>query len=224
MRFVGRERELERLGLRLEEVRRSGRGAFISMRGRRRVGKSRLVDEFVRSSDCPHVFYTAVQHSSARELDRFLAAVGDSDAPAADLIRAGAGADTWEAALRLAVRDASQGRPLIVVLDEFPYLVDKDPSIEAVLQAVWDRTVQAVPVLLILIGSDVATMEGAHAVAPAAVRPPSGDGRGASQSCGHRWDARALGGGRARCLHHHRRVSRSGARMGGRALTPLVSR
>jgi AAA+ ATPase superfamily predicted ATPase len=159
VRFVGRERELERLRSRLEEVRRGGRGAFISMRGRRRVGKSRLVDEFVRGSGCPHVFYTAVQGSSARELDRFLLAVGDSDAPAADLIRAGAGADTWEAALRLTVRDASQGRPLIVVIDEFPYLVDKDPSIEAVLQAVWDRTVQGVPVLLILIGSDVATME-----------------------------------------------------------------
>ncbi len=159
MEFVGRERELERLRLRLDEVRRSGRGAFISMRGRRRVGKSRLVEEFVRGSDCPHVFYTAVQEGLARELDRFLAAVGNSDAPAADLVRAGAGADTWEAALGLAVRGASQDRPLILVLDEFPYLVERDPSIEAVLQALWDRTVQAAPVLLILIGSDVATME-----------------------------------------------------------------
>ena len=158
MDFVGRENELERLQARLGGIRRSGRGDFIAMRGRRRVGKSRLVEEFAQRSGCPYVFYTAVQGSSGDELARFLDAVAESDAPAAGLVRAGARASNWEAALELAVQDAAQERPLILVLDEFPYLVEQDASIEAVLQAVWDRTVQRLPVLLILVGSDIATM------------------------------------------------------------------
>jgi len=156
--FIGRETELERLKGRLDGIRRTGRGDFIAMRGRRRVGKSRLVEEFAQRSGCPYIFYTAVQGSSGDELARFLDAVAESDAPASELVQGGARASTWEAALELAVRDVAKERPLILVVDEFPYLVEEDASIEAVLQAVWDRTVQKLPAMLILIGSDVATM------------------------------------------------------------------
>ena len=48
---------------------------------------------------------------------------------------------------------------MIVVIDEFPYLVAKEPTIEAVLQLLWDRTFQRQAVLVVLIGSDRATME-----------------------------------------------------------------
>lgn len=46
-----------------------------------------------------------------------------------------------------------------MVVNEFLYLTEKDPSIESVLQAVWDRRLQATPVLLVLIGSDRAAMD-----------------------------------------------------------------
>jgi len=158
MRFIGRDHELQRLQTRLESSRRTGQGEFIAMRGRRRVGKSRLVEEFAQRAGVPYVFYTAVQERPERELARFLDAVAESDAPAAGLVRSGSRADTWEAALELATRDATAERPVIVVIDEFPYLVDREPAIEAVLQTVWDRTIQRRPVLLILVGSDIATM------------------------------------------------------------------
>jgi AAA+ ATPase superfamily predicted ATPase len=157
--FVGRHQELERLGRMLEAVRRSGRGGFVSIRGRRRVGKSRLVDELTRRAGCPSVFYTATQADSGREVDRFLEAIARSDLPAASDVRAGVRADGWEAALELAVRGATRERPSIVVIDEFPYLAEKDPSIESVLQLVWDRQIQELPVLLVLIGSDRAVMD-----------------------------------------------------------------
>ena len=44
------------------------------------------------------------------------------------------------------------------MIDELPYLAAKEPSIEAVLQMVWDRSFQGAPVLVILIGSDEAMM------------------------------------------------------------------
>jgi AAA+ ATPase superfamily predicted ATPase len=158
VKFAGRERELALLGQRLAEVKRSGRGALIAMRGRRRVGKSRLVEEFAQASGCPYVFYTAVQEEGETELGRFTRAIERSDAPRAAEVGAGLRPETWEAALALAVEGATPAKPLILVIDELPYLAAKEPSIEAVLQMVWDRTFQGAPVLVILIGSDEAMM------------------------------------------------------------------
>jgi uncharacterized protein len=157
--FVGRERELAILDGRLEDVRRSGRGEFVAIRGRRRVGKSRLVEELARRSGCPCVFYTALGESGERERERFLEAVAESGAPASSLVRDGARAETWEAALKLAVGGLTREHPLILVIDELPYLVAVEPPIEATLQLFWDRVAHRAPVLLIVIGSDRATME-----------------------------------------------------------------
>jgi AAA+ ATPase superfamily predicted ATPase len=48
--------------------------------------------------------------------------------------------------------------PQIIVMDEFPYLVKQDPSLEATLQKVWDGYLREAPVLLVLIGSDTSMM------------------------------------------------------------------
>jgi uncharacterized protein len=157
--FVGREAELSRLQRTLEDVRRTGSGALLSIRGRRRVGKSRLVEELIQRSGCASVFYTAVQGPGPQELERFLETIARSDAPAGADVRDGASASSWEAALALAARGATTAAPVIIVVDELPYLVAKEPTIEAVLQLLWDRTFQRQAVLVILIGSDRATME-----------------------------------------------------------------
>ena len=157
--FVGREPELARLERALDGVRRTGGGSLLSIRGRRRVGKSRLVEEFIQRSGCPAVFYTAVQGPGPRELGRFLETIAGSDAPAGAEVRAGATANSWEAALALAVRGATAAAPVVLVIDEFPYLAAKAPTIEAELQLLWDRTFQREAVLVVLVGSDRATME-----------------------------------------------------------------
>lgn len=157
--FVGRDAELAMLERTLERVKRTGRGALLSIRGRRRVGKSRLVEEFIRRSGCASVFFTPVQGPGPEELDRFLDAIAQSDAPAGEEVRGGTTAQTWEAGLALAVRGATADAPLILVIDGLPYLVAKEPTTEAVLQLAWDRTFQRRPVLVILVGSDRATME-----------------------------------------------------------------
>ncbi len=158
MEFVGRDQELALLRRRLDLVRESGQGSFIAMRGRRRVGKSRLAEEFARASGCPYVYYTAVQQDGESELGRFVEAVASSRASRAADIRAGLRPQSWEAALALAAEGSSREQPLILVIDEFPYLVEKEPSIEAILQKVWDRSWQSSPVLVFLIGSDEAMM------------------------------------------------------------------
>jgi uncharacterized protein len=157
--FAGREDELERLDRALARARRNGRGTLVSMRGRRRVGKSRLVEEFIERSGCPSVFYTAIQGPGPQELERFLAEIAASDAPAGEEVRRGAAANSWAAARALAASGATQDAPVILVIDELPYLVDKEPTIEATLQLVWDRTFSRQPVVVVVVGSDRATME-----------------------------------------------------------------
>lgn len=46
-----------------------------------------------------------------------------------------------------------------MVIDELPWLLESDPALEGELQTAWDRGLSRKPVLLILIGSDLAMME-----------------------------------------------------------------
>lgn len=159
MRFVGRQRDLEQLSRHYREVAETGAGCLISMRGRRRVGKSTLVEEFIRRDGVPHVFFVASRQSTARELELFCAELAASDLPAGERLREGLIPNSWEAVLTLLADTADSDQPAVVVIDEFPWLVEQDPSIEAVVQKVWDRKLQAAPVMLILVGSDLAMME-----------------------------------------------------------------
>jgi len=158
--FVGRGRYLQALNDQLEQVRRTGEGRFVSMRGRRRVGKSRLVEEFLRrqGAPVPHVFFTASRQPSGRELSLFAEEVAGSDLSAAEVVRGGIAFDSWDAALTLIASTADRSSPAVVVMDEFPYLVEADSAIEGTVQKVWDRRLSRVPVLLILVGSDVSMM------------------------------------------------------------------
>lgn len=129
------------------------------------MGKSRLVEEFLRRAsgdsrgevNVPHVFFTASRQSPAQELGMFAEEVARSELPAAAVIRGGVSFESWDAALTLLATAVGEA-PQVIVLDEFPYLVEQDPTIEATLQKVWDRSLAKVPILLILVGSDVSMM------------------------------------------------------------------
>ena len=67
--FVGRERELALLDKRLERVAISGRGTALAIRGRRQVGKSRLVQEFCDRAQVPYFFFTAASDAMTMRND-----------------------------------------------------------------------------------------------------------------------------------------------------------
>lgn len=160
-RFIGRERELASLSHQLERVATAPAdepaGRCLLVRGRRRVGKSRLVEELCRTTDVPSLYFTASQQGD-REVGLFVQDLVDSDLPGRGDV-AGLAPQTWDAALRLLANVLEGHGPAIVVFDEFPYLVDDDPTVEATFQKHWDRTLSRLPVLLVLIGSDLAMME-----------------------------------------------------------------
>ncbi|MEO3873595.1 hypothetical protein ABGB18_32695 [Nonomuraea sp. B12E4] len=71
--FIGRHRELTMLSRLFARVGAGDRpGRAILMRGRRRVGKSRLAEEFVHRSDVPSLFFTAAHEPPDEQLQRFI--------------------------------------------------------------------------------------------------------------------------------------------------------
>ncbi|WP_344290507.1 ATP-binding protein [Streptomyces synnematoformans] len=161
--FIGRRYELDLLEDLLAPVRTGGRsgrpGRAVLLRGRRRVGKSRLVEEFLDRVALPHVFFTAVGGSQGEDLAGFAAEVASSSLPDASRFADFAAPRSWDAALSLLASALPADSPSVVVLDEMPYLAREDPSFEGALQKAFDRTLSKLPVLLVLIGSDIAVME-----------------------------------------------------------------
>ncbi|TYB59841.1 ATP-binding protein [Nonomuraea sp. PA05] len=157
--FIGRTRDLAKLDRYLARVRRSDRpGRAILMRGRRRVGKSRLAEEFIRRSGLPSLFYTADPQPQSDQIAQFAAEVAASNLQGASLFD-GVAPTSWDSALRLLAQAVPQDSPSIVVIDELPYLMKQDPHLEGKLQGLFDREFSRRPMLLILIGSDLSIME-----------------------------------------------------------------
>jgi len=159
--FIGRQQHLGELSGLLQRAasREDDKpGQAILIRGRRRVGKSRLVEEFISRSGVPYLFFTAEGRSLQADLELFAQEVAASNLPgAADF------ADTvpinWSSALRSLDLALPESGPCIVAFDELPYLIANDEGFEGALQAVFDRHLSRRRVLFIGIGSDLAMME-----------------------------------------------------------------
>ncbi|HEX9889710.1 MAG TPA: DUF234 domain-containing protein [Nitriliruptorales bacterium] len=163
MQFVGRQGYLRWLDDEFNRV-AGTQSRFLALRGRRQVGKSRLLTEWLRMRGHPHLYYQALNKPVDQELASFTAAVARSSLGSLPAVAAGGARwPSWEAALD-AVASAGAGGPLgdgpaAVVIDELPYLINNDGSFEATLQAAWDHKLQSAGILLILVGSDLAMMQ-----------------------------------------------------------------
>jgi uncharacterized protein len=159
LHFIGRDRDMGRLQRHLDTVTEDGQGRLLSIRGRRQVGKSRLVTEFADRTGLPQLFFTGARLAQARaELARFVREAASSSLPGAGLFE-GVAPDDWAGALRLLAAALPDDSPALVVLDEFPWLCGSSPDLEGALQVAWDRVFERRPVLFILIGSDISVME-----------------------------------------------------------------
>ncbi|MBM4059693.1 MAG: ATPase [Planctomycetes bacterium] len=158
--FVGRRLYLERLRAHLDAVVADGRGRMLAVRGRRQCGKSRLVSRFVAKAKLPAFYFTGSRQATvAADLQSFVADAAErSTLPGRDAF-AGAVMPGWEAALRMVANALPKSGPAIVVIDELPWLLERDPGLEGTLQKLWDTVFQHLPVLLILVGSDLSMME-----------------------------------------------------------------
>lgn len=69
--FVGRVEQLAKIEDEWAAARDLGEGRMVTIRGRRRVGKTSLVEEFIERTKAPNLFFAASGHTEERELDLF---------------------------------------------------------------------------------------------------------------------------------------------------------
>ena len=147
--FVNRVSELDLL----EKQFASGKAEFFVLYGRRRVGKTELLAHFCEGKRA--VFFVSDLGS---EISLRTAFSGAMNAVLFGPDQLNAVYSTWEDVFQALAR-AAQSERLVVVLDEFPYMVTAHPPLASILQRIWDQTLKNSQVMLILCGSYIGMME-----------------------------------------------------------------
>jgi AAA+ ATPase superfamily predicted ATPase len=156
---VGRKTELALLRKRLDRVAASNSGVALAIRGRRQVGKSRLVQEFCNTANVPYFYFTATKGASAVDaVASFVTELKTSQLPKNQELLPDAGMGSWPDAFRVLASTLST-TPVVVVIDELPWLSEQDEVFDGALQTAWDRLLSTRPLLLLLLGSDIHMME-----------------------------------------------------------------
>lgn len=147
--FVNRVFELNQLQKRYS----SGKAEFYVLYGRRRVGKTELLAHFCEGKRS--IFFVS-DLGSEISLRTSLSNAVNTVLFGSDQINAVYA--SWED-LFLALARAAQNERLIVVLDEFPYMVTAYPPLASILQRIWDQVLKNTQIMLILCGSYIGMME-----------------------------------------------------------------
>lgn len=145
--MIGRQHELQIL----EEIYNRPSFGFLTMYGRRRVGKTTILQEFAKRHKV--IFYSAQEKNDALNLEDFSKTTqgfleGGFIAPFPD----------WEAAMTYISRK-SEAEKIILIIDEFPFIAAVNPSIKSILQHTIDHVWKDRNIMLVLCGSSVSFME-----------------------------------------------------------------
>lgn len=145
--FIGREQELSELN----ELYSQDKFNLFILYGRRRVGKTTLLNEFCKGKDS--IFYSAEQSSKKLNLEKFSEQIFDFyDETGLEAF------SSWSNAL-LYIDSHQKNKKIVIVIDEFPYLVKSDKSLMSELQHLIDHKLKDSSIFLILCGSYMGFME-----------------------------------------------------------------
>ena len=147
--FIGRERELKALK---DVYEKKGFGMTV-IYGRRRVGKSTLIKEFIKGKKV--IFYTATKVGAERNLELFSKQVLDAIDPAMSQ----ATFSSIEGALDFITEKLPDKQKTILAIDELPYWAEKDEALLSVLQKYIDTKWGSKNMMVILCGSALSFME-----------------------------------------------------------------
>jgi AAA+ ATPase superfamily predicted ATPase len=147
---LGREAECAEL----ERVMASETSELVFVLGRRRVGKSFTLSRFAAEHD--GLYYQATRRSEPDQLAALTQAAGAHFVD--DGLRLGGPFPDWERLFAWLLA-RSEARPLLLVLDEFTYLLEAAPALPSILQAAWDRRTPRHRLKLVLCGSYLTAMQ-----------------------------------------------------------------
>lgn len=148
-KFIDRESEMETLQ---NEYERKG-SALVIMYGRRRVGKTTLITEFIKNKKA--LFFLASEESEVQNRNAF-------KEKAADFINnnllKNADVKSWDVIFK-AIADTSFDSKPIIVIDEFQYIGKANPAFPSIFQRIWEELLKNKSIMVILCGSLISMME-----------------------------------------------------------------
>lgn len=148
--FINRQEEMGFLG---EIYRKSQKEAqLIVIYGRRRTGKTELIKHFFQ--DKPHLYFLASRAAAADQLRSFSQQAAEYFG---DDFLGETGFRDWRGFFDYLSAKIGQQR-IIIVVDEFPYLVEQDKAIPSHFQYGWDEKLKNTRATLVLMGSSVSMM------------------------------------------------------------------
>ena len=148
-KFIDREQEMETL---VEEYNREG-SSLIIMYGRRRVGKTTLISEFIKGKNA--LFFLASQESEAQNRNLFKEKAAEFIN--SDLLRNATVSD-WDTIFKAIIETKFETKPIIVI-DEFQYIGKSNSAFPSIMQRIWDGLLKDKSVMLILCGSLITMMK-----------------------------------------------------------------
>jgi len=142
--FLNRKREIAKLTRALQ----SSEPSFLVVYGRRRCGKSTMLQHIARTND---IYFLADQQEVPLQIKSLANEIG-RHIPGFDQVTY----PSWEVLLEAVQNQAQAGAALI--LDEFPYLVQKSPELPSIIQKQIDS--RKTNIHLIICGSSQRMMQG----------------------------------------------------------------
>lgn len=148
MKFIGRKAELEKLNTEYER-----NGGFVVIYGRRRVGKTTLIKEFLKKKTA--FYFLATEELESQSMKRLAGVVARTTKNS--YLQNAAFTDWLD--LFQVIADYKTEEKKVLVIDEFPYLVKTNPAFPSILQNAWDEILKDSNVMLILSGSLIGMMQ-----------------------------------------------------------------
>ncbi len=146
-KFIGREPELKKL-----EKEYGRDSSFLVVYGRRRVGKTTLIKEFIKDKEA--LYFLASTEMEVLNRNRFLQSLA---AFTGKEHLKNSNYDNWYDVFKLFL-DHKPGEKKILVIDEFQYLVNSNEAFTSIFQNVWDEMLKNSNIMVILCGSYISMM------------------------------------------------------------------
>lgn len=146
--FIGRKKELGELN----KLYNSDKFEFAVIYGRRRVGKTALINEFTKDKDT--IFFTGVETNAKQNLENFSKSIMEYNT--------GKIVDSTFSSFQSALEyifELAKSKRIVLVIDEYPYVARASKSLASTLQLLIDKHKDSSKLFLILCGSSMSYME-----------------------------------------------------------------
>lgn len=146
--FIGRKHELATL----DKLYQSDKFEFVVIYGRRRVGKTALISHFIKNKKA--IYFMGIESNSRQNLENFSRNIYEYSTGTLEDITFGSFQGALEYVFKLGEKE-----PLILAIDEYPYVAKASRSFASTLQLLIDKYKDTSKVKLILCGSSMSYME-----------------------------------------------------------------